>query len=44
MWLKDISYEVVIKDSWGELHVFDSVWVFDLVWGFNRKIMAVKTI
>ena len=38
MWLKDISYEAVIKDSWGELHVFDSVW------GFNKKIMAVKTI
>ena len=36
MWLNDTSCEGVIKDSWGEHPVLDSIW------GFNRKIMACQ--
>ncbi|XP_075654853.1 uncharacterized protein LOC142625022 [Castanea sativa] len=36
MWLKDSSCELVIKDSWGEQAVSESVW------GFHRKIVACQ--
>ena len=36
MWLKDQSCEVVIKDSWGEQAVSESVW------GFQQKIVACQ--
>ena len=36
MWLKDLSCESVIKDSWGEQVVSESVW------GFQKKILACQ--
>ena len=36
MWLKDISCEGVVKDSWGDDSVRGSAW------GFNRKIFACQ--